>query len=236
MSNNRKRPFPIMRIALMAVFSILLLFGSTASLTYALFHNELANNVAKVQAGDLEISAEYVKIEGTKIDTDPTSQYYGRFISFSGDLNSVLTEQTNNIFDIESAAPTMTQTATFKIGNKGSVAFNCEIRICDLALGGTDTAADEALSEQMLIKIEYGTQSVEFRLSDYEAADSSLVIGNLSPDAEATFKVTATFLNDVDFNNDNDHTNDFDNMDAIGGSVSFDITIIATQSYDIANQ
>ena len=192
MSNNRKRPFPIMRIALMAVFSILLLFGSTASLTYALFHNELANNVAKVQAGDLEISAEYVKIEGTKIVTDPTSQYYGRFISFSGDLNTVLTEQTNDIFDIESAAPTMTQTATFKIGNEGSVAFNCEIRICDLAFGGTDAAADEALSEQMLIKIEYGTQSVEFRLSDYEAADSSLVIGNLSPDAEATFKVTAT--------------------------------------------
>ena len=236
MSNNRKRPFPIMRIALMAVFSILLLFGSTASLTYALFHNELANNVAKVQAGDLEISAEYVKIEGTKIDTDPTSQYYGRFISFSENVNSVLTEQTDDIFDIESAAPTMTQTATFKVGNEGSVAFNCEIRICDLAFGGTDAAADEALSEQMLIKIEYGTQSVEFRLSDYEAAASSLVIGNLSPDAEATFKVTATFLNDVDFNNDNDHTNDFDNMDAIGGSVSFDITIIATQSYDIANK
>lgn len=236
MSNNRKRPFPIMRIALMAVFSILLLFGSTASLTYALFHNELANNVAKVQAGDLEISAEYVKIEGTKIDTDPTSQYYGRFISFSGDLNAVLTEQTNNIFDIESAAPTMTQTATFKIGNEGSVAFNCEIRICDLAFGGTDAAADEALSEQMLIKIEYGTQSVEFRLSDYEAADSSLVIGNLSPDAEATFKVTATFLDDTSFNSDNDPANDFDNMDAIGGSVSFDITIIATQSYDIANK
>ena len=235
MSNNRKRPFPIMRIALMAVFSILLLFGSTASLTYALFHNELSNNVAKVQAGDLEISAEYVKLEGTKIDTDPTSQYYGRFISFSGDLNTVLTEQTNDIFDIESAAPTMTQTATFKVGNEGSVAFNCEIRICDLALSGTDAAADEALSEQMLIKIEYGTQSVEFRLSDYEATDSALVIGNLSPEAEATFTVTATFLNDVDFNNDGDSTNDFDNMDAIGGSVSFDITIIATQSYDIAN-
>ncbi|MBQ8343942.1 MAG: hypothetical protein IJY41_02005 [Clostridia bacterium] len=235
MSNNIKRPFPIMRIALMAVFSILLLFGSTASLTYALFHNELANNVAKVQAGDLEISAEYVKIEGTKINTDPTSQYYGRFISFSGDLNSVLTEQTNNIFDIESAAPTMTQTATFKVGNEGSVAFDCEVRICDLKLSGTDAAADEALSKQMLIRIDYGTEHVEFRLADYEAADSSLVFGSLSPDDECTFTVTATFLNDEDFLNDGDHNNDFDNMDAIGGSLSFDITIIATQSYEIAN-
>ena len=192
MRSNR-RPFPIMRVALMAVFSLLLLFGSAASITYALYHNELTDNVAKIQAGDLEISAEYVKLEGTKIDTDPTSQYYGRFISFSEDINNALTDQTDDIFDIQSAAPTMTQTATFKVANDGSVAFNCEIRICDLAFGGTD-AADEALADQMLIKIECGTESVEFRLSDYEATDSAIVIGNLSPDAEATFTVTATFL------------------------------------------
>ena len=235
MSNNRKRPFPIMRIALMAVFSILLLFGSTASLTYALFHNELANNVSKVQAGDLEVVASYDKLEGTKIDTDSTSEYYGRFIQFAEDKNTDLSDQLDNIFDIECAAPTMTQKATFTVGNEGSVAFDCEVRICDLKLSGTDAAADEALSKQMLIRIDYGTEHVEFRLADYEAADSSLVFGSLSPDDECIFTVTATFLNDEDFLNDGDHNNDFDNMDAIGGSLSFDITIIATQSYEIAN-
>ena len=86
-SNNRHAPFPVTRIAIMAVFSLLLMLGAAALLIFALFYNDLPGNVMKVQAGDLDIHATYVRIEGTKIDTDASSPYYGRFITFAEDKN-----------------------------------------------------------------------------------------------------------------------------------------------------
>ena len=232
--NNRKlRPFSITRVALMAVFSLLLLFTSGAFVVYALYQQGISNNVAKVQAGDFAVSATYVKMEGTQVDTEPSSPNYGRIVSFSEAKNKDLSDTLENIFEIECAAPTTTQTATFTVGNDGSVAFNCEIRICDLLLDTANAAASEALAKQMMIKIACGADYVEFRLADCAQAANTLTIANLAPDAEATFTVTATFLNDVDFNNDGDPANDFNNMDAIDGSLSFDITILATQAYDV---
>lgn len=235
MTNNTKqtRPFPITRVALMTVFCLLLLFTSGAFVAYALYQHSFSNNEAKVQAGDFAVSAEYVKIEGTKVDTDATSPNYGRIISFSENKNKALSDTSEDIFNIECAAPTITQTATFTVGNTGDTAFNCEIRVCDLALDTANAAASEALSEQMLIRIACGASFVEFRLADCAEASHMLTIANVGPDAEQTFTVTATFLNDVDFNNDGDSSNDFNNMDAIGGSVSFDITVIATQFVDV---
>lgn len=231
--NRTTKPFPLTRIALMTVFSLLLLLTSGIFVAYALYQQSFTNNEAKVQAGDFEVLASYVKIEGTKVDTDPTSPNYGRIIAFSETKNKDLSDTPEDIFEIECAAPTITQTATFTVSNSGDTAFNCEIRVCDLALDTANAAASEALSEQMLITIRCGANSVEFRLADCADAANVLTIANVSPNAEQTFTVTATFLNDVDFNNDGDPTNDFNNMDAIDGSLSFDITVIATQSADV---
>ena len=235
MTNNTKqtRPFPITRAAWMTVFCLLLLFTSGAFVAYALYQHNFSSNEAKVQAGGFSVSAEYVKIEGTKVDTDSTSPNYGRIITFTENKNKALSDTPEDIFEIECAAPTVTQTATFTVGNTGDTAFNCEIRVCDLSLDTANAAASEALSEQMLIRIACGTSFVEFRLADDADAASVLTIANVAPNAGQTFTVTATFLNDVDFNNDGDPANDFNNMDAIGGSVSFDITVIATQSADV---
>jgi hypothetical protein len=200
-----------------------------------LYQQGFSNNVAKVQASDFAVSATYDKIEGTRVDSDATSPYYGRIISFSETKDKDLSDVPEDIFEIECAAPTVTQTATFTVSNDGSTAFNCEIRICDLTLDTANAAASEALAKQMLIKIACGANSTEFRLADCAQAANMLTIANLAPGAEQTFTVTATFLSDVEFNNDGDHTNDFNNMDAINGSLSFDITIIATQSYDVVN-
>lgn len=234
-SNGSHAPFSMTRIALMTVFSLLLLLGAVSLLLFALFYNPLSDNVVKVQAGDLDIAATFVKIEGTRIDTDESSPYYGRFVSFTEDVNKDLSKEEESIFSIGCAAPTMTQTATFTAKNNGELAFGCEIRICDLTLSDTDAAASEALSKQMLIRIECDAQFVEFRLCDYDAAESALILNELAPHAASTFTVTATFLDDAAFLSDNDHTNDFHNSDAVNGALDFDITLIATQTFDIAN-
>lgn len=228
-----KRPFRLTRISIMALFALLLLLGSVTTFTYALYHNELNQNTAKLQAGDLEVSAKYITLTGTKTDTDPASANYGRLISFTENKNISITDAVESIFDISSAAPTMTQTATFDIVNEGGIAYDIEVRACDL-VKKNGSAADTALSEQILITIECGTAKKEFRLSDLDAADSCLKIEGVSPDVTKTVSVTATFLDDTPFNTDADATNDFDNMDAIGGALDFDITIIVVQDTDVA--
>ena len=148
-----KRPFRLTRISIMALFALLLLLGSVTTFTYALYHNELNQNTAKLQAGDLEVSAKYITLTGTKTDTDPASANYGRLISFTENKNISITDAVESIFDISSAAPTMTQTATFDIVNEGGIAYDIEVRACDL-VKKNGSAADTALSEQILITIE----------------------------------------------------------------------------------
>ena len=234
MNNNKIRPFSVTRIALIAMLSILLLFAAGITSIYAIFYTDISDNVAKVQSGDLQVSATYQTLSGTKIDSDSTSANYGRLISFSETKNQDLTSATEDIFDISDAIPTMSQTATIAISNDGQIAIDCEIRICDL-LVDTTKPADVALSNQILITITSGSSTKEFRLSASDAADSFLRIENIAPGAEKTFSVTALYLDDQVVNNDGDHTNDIDNADAVGGNVSFDITIIAYQTTEVVN-
>jgi hypothetical protein len=234
-SLNGHAPFPVSRIALTAVFSLLLLLGAVSLLLFALYYDPLPDNTVKIQTGDLDIAATYVRIEGTRIDTDEKSPYFGRFIAFTQDVNRDLSKEEENIFTLDCAAPTMTQTATCVTRNEGELAFNYEVRICDLVLGTEDSAASEALSRQMLIRIACGTEAVEFRLSDHDAAESVLTVCGLAPQGESTFTVTATFLDDTAFLSDSDPTNDFCNSDALNGALGFDITLIATQTIEIAS-
>lgn len=228
MNYNKRRPFSVTRVALMAVLSLLLLFGACAIVIFSTFHNDILDNEAKVQAGDLKISATYQKIEGTMLDADATSSTYGKLVAFSQDKNLNLSNEQDNIFDISGAVPAMSQTATFAVKNNGNISFDCEIRICDLLVDNAKSA-DVALSNQMLIKIACGTSVKEFILSDCDKEDSMLIIEDIAPDEEKTFSISAIFLNS------DDYVNQFDNSDAMGGNASFDITIIATQCYDFAN-
>lgn len=234
-SKHSHAPFPATRIALLASLSLLLLLAAVSFLLFALFYNPLTDNVVKVQAADLEIAATYVKIEGTRVDTDEASPTYGRFLAFSEEKNMDLADEEDRIFHLECAAPTMTQKATFTASNEGNLAFHCEIRLCDLLVGDENAAASEALTKQILVRIACGTDFVEFRLCDYAAAGSALQLRELAPGATKEFTVTATFMDDETVLADGDHTNDFSNSDAIGGALAFDITLIATQTYDIAN-
>lgn len=218
----------LLRTLFFASLSLVMTIAVCAALTFALFVNELDDNTVKVQAGELEITADYLTLTGTYVDGDATSPTYGKLIAIPNaetQKNVALTEETESIFVIDNAVPTLSQTATLKLQNAGTVAFDYEIRICDFAkLNNSD--ADVALSEQIQITISDGTNQVSFRLADFEATTSVFAPGEMLPGAApVTVTVTATFLNDAD-------VADIDNMAAAGGAVSFDITIVATQTID----
>lgn len=216
----------LLRSAFLASLSLLMTVAVCAALTFALFVNEVDDNTVKIQAGDLDIQAEYLTLSGTFVEDDATSADFGKLIAIptaDQQKNVALTDETESIFVIENAVPTLTQTATLKLQNAGSIAFDYEIRICDFEkLNGS--AADTALADQILITITDGVTATAFRLSAYEEASSVFAPGAMLPNAApVTVTVTATFLNDVDVPG-------IDNMDAQNGGVSFDITIIAVQA------
>ena len=228
--SNKTGPSPMIRTTFLAVMSLLMTVAVVASLTFALFVKDLDDNTVHIQAGDLEISATYVKLEGTRMDTNSNSATYGKLIAIPTNEQTKdidLTENEESIFNIENAVPTLTQTATIGIANGGTIAFDYEIHICDLVMTTSDADADRALASQILITLQSGNNTVEFILDQCGDDANKLALGELAPGAEASVTVTALFLNDAD--------NDFgiaagDNMDAANGGVSFDITIIATQS------
>lgn len=223
---HNKASSPLLRTAFLASMSLLLTVAVCAALTFALFVNEVDDNTVKIQAGDLKITAEYLTLSGTFVESDATSANYGKLVPIpaaAGAKNLPLTEETESIFVIENAVPTLTQTATLKLQNAGSVAFDYEIRICDFAKLN-NSEADTALSEQIQISISDGTTTTTFLLADYEATGSVFAPGEMLPGAApVNVTITATFLNDADVAG-------IDNMEAATGGVSFDITIIATQA------
>ena len=221
------RAASLSRAVFFAFASLILTIIVCAALTFALFVNEVGENTVHVQAGDLEIAADYLTLTGTRMDTNSQSATYGKLIPIPQAetvKNILLTENEESIFLIENAVPTLKQTATIKLENKGNVAFDYEIRICDFEKLH-DSAADVALSEQIQITISDTRNSVSFRLADYAENSSVFAPAEMLPGADPiTVTITAEFLNDVGTN--------FNNMDAENGGVSFDITIIATQTID----
>ena len=138
-NEQRKSRSALLRSAMLAMLSLLLTVAVAASLTFALFVNEMENNHVRIQAGDLAIEATLTEIEGWQIDTVNTSATYGSLIEFSETPNTDLTEVTDPIFLITNAVPTQYQTATIEIKNGGNISFDCTIRISEPTDAGTGT-------------------------------------------------------------------------------------------------
>lgn len=219
----------------LAFMSVLLTVAVATSLTLALFIETDDENIAKIQAGDVEIGAKFLTLEGKEVDNDPQSDTYGKLISITDtDKNKDLSSVEENLFNITNAVPKMYQKATVELTNNGTVAFTYQIKLVDLNLSVGELARNQALSEQILITVEVsGAEKCEFLLADL--ADSENVFGErtLLPGKSEKVSITATFLNDADGAALPDDLNTLtpgDNNLAQGGNLSFDITIIATQS------
>ena len=227
----------LIRSALLAMLSLLLTVAVAASLTFALFVNEIEENHVRIQAGDLAIQATLTDVDGWMIDTDPTSATYGSLIQFSEEPNTDLTEVTDPIFLITNAVPTQYQTATILIENGGNISFDCTIRISepkDAGTGADSTAKFNALKGQILITMQLeGNEPMVFLLSEYDATNNEIHVGNMKPGATQTLTITALFLNDAQANDDPDDKNALAagaNELAMGGAIQFDFTLIATQT------
>ena len=73
----------------------------------------------------------------------------------------------------------------------------------------------------------------DYKISSWEENYVSFHVEIIAKANKEEYAEEMLYAIDVDFNNDGDPTNDFNNMDAIDGSLSFDITVIATQSADV---
>lgn len=235
----RKR-VPLTRATFLAIMSMLMTVAVAASLTFALFVNDVKEQHVKIQAGELAIAVDYTKLEGKKIETNPQSPNYGRLVDFTSNASNNtegvdfgdLDDTEENIFLIENAVPGLHQTATFEVYNKGNIAFKYEFKIQALAKAGNGTQEQyNALINQIEIRMTDGTNELKFMLADY--ANKSFDLGILNPTpagvtaTPATITVTATFLNDADT------TNSLvvgDNAKAQNGGCTFDILIVATQT------
>ena len=75
------RTASLSRAVFFAFASLILTIIVCAALTFALFVNEVGDNTVHVQAGDLEIAADYLTLTGTRMDTNSQSATYGKLIT-----------------------------------------------------------------------------------------------------------------------------------------------------------
>ena len=83
----RKR-VPLTRATFLAIMSMLMTVAVAASLTFALFVNDVKEQHVKIQAGELAIAVNYTKLEGKKIETNPQSPDYGRLVDFTSNASN----------------------------------------------------------------------------------------------------------------------------------------------------
>ena len=233
----------LIRSAMLAMMSLLLTVAVAASLTFALFVNEVEDNHVRIQAGDLALVATLTERTGKIIDTETNQDgspknlaTFGRLVPLNQTgLEQTLTNENadKSIFHIENAVPTMYQTAKIEIENEGSITFDISVRIdapTAIADANNSTVASQYLMQQIQITMKLGENGEEktFVLSAYDADDNEISIpGGVLPGASVPLYITATFLNDEA--TDNSLTKG-DNAKAMGGIVEFDFTIVATQS------
>lgn len=244
--NNEQQPKSragLIRSAMLAMMSLLLTVAVAASLTFALFVNEIPNNQVRIEAGDLAVEAKLIKLEGWKIDTEASKNGapnpdYGRLVEFSEPVEQDLAEYSdagNAIFKIEHAVPTQHQTATIEIKNGGSIAFDCKISISEpKGLNDPESSEDKALKSQILITMQLGTNEPKvFLLSEYDKDQNVINVGDMKPGQTETLTITALFFNDAEPAATRHAKNTLvvgDNAKAMGGGVYFDFTLIATQT------
>lgn len=241
-----KKQHSTMRALILALISLCMTFVVGALTTVALFYAENKGNTAHIQAGNLSVGAWIIGHSGNQVCVDDTSPAYGKLVEFNYDAAYTahpidLSQDEQSVFNITNAVPGVTQTAKIHVKNQAAFDASYTFRVVDLMSGTKDSkgdytpltlASDIALSKQIQITIEgytdasfssnskFGTAT--FWLSDCGIDLNKVSLNGVDPNADLYYKITATFAH-------GDSTNGFNNNDAMGGSVSFDITIQAKQ-------
>lgn len=184
-----------------------------ASMTL-LGNNEAANN--HVVAGSLNIDFELVDYRGINPNEQGVLEEFIKIDKANEGSYVNLIEEQSSVFEIENAVPTLKHTATFKLTNNGTTAFDYSLKITDLVAEGD---ASVALSEQISITIWTDTyEALSFNLNEFDKAENVAKLGHLTTkDSVSYIYVSAEFLEGED------------NNKAQNGIVEFDIQLDAIQ-------
>ena len=237
------RTHTTLRAFILALISLCMTFLVGSLTTIALFYVEDKDNTAHIQAGKLDVGAWIIGHSGNEVCSDTSNSSYGKLTNFNYDsvysANPIdLSVDEQSVFNIKNAVPGVTQTAKIKVTNGAPFDVSYTFRIVDLMSGKDKNGAyeelylanDIELAKQILITIEGYTDSnyenkfgtATFSLYDCDNVKNQINIAGVDSNAGLYFKITATFVH-------GDSTNRFNNNLAMGGSVSFDITIEAKQ-------
>lgn len=217
MSKTSSRLF---KLTIVTFIALLLCVISTVGVTMALF-SDMVDSPSHIQSGTLKLGAQLVKLEGTYTDEN------GELAPISPtERNIDLKTSDECVFDIRNAMPLLSQTATIRISNNDTVAFDYYVSIVRLTDGEghsiTSGSSHEALAQQITIEIKIGTNKKTFNLCDYYKSENEMYMGYvLRGDPSQDFTITASFDN-------LDEDGSVNNL-AQGAHIKFDILIRAVQ-------
>lgn len=192
---------------LCSALAVLACGGGLAVATYALF-NDRTETENHLQAGNLD--AELWLMQSEELVYDSKS---GTMVEKSDDTPVNISDVTlaeKSLFDIQGFLPGSYRQVDLQLRNVGDLAFTYSIDFVNVVAEGENS---KALLQQIQVTYTNGEDSVSFPLAEKEFAVTTPVVGSQNAD----FSIKAEFL-----------SGDNNNI-AMGGSVSFDIVVEATQ-------
>lgn len=200
----------------MSAVVTLLCVGLIVAATFALFSASRSTNV-HLSAGTLDAGLYLTARNGVEIGED------GVFDEVASPESPVdLTKDGSAIFSIENIVPTMWQSATLRVTNEGSVAFDYSVSIVGVEANDAATTAKLLSRLQVTVTPSQG-QAVTFTLDQATEKGQGIALGTVAATdgAYGDFTVRVEFLN-------SDGTIE-DSAAFAGAAVDFDLTVECVQ-------
>ncbi|MBO7186995.1 MAG: hypothetical protein J6V68_01180 [Clostridia bacterium] len=220
MSRNvkgRRRFVSAICLAILALVTLIMIF-LTIKLAPMLTDSSTQNN-NHVVSGNLQLGANIVKQEGESIRG-------GKFQEWEDRTRVNLQEYSAPIFNFHNATPGTWQRATIEVTNlatgRDAIGFTYKVRIIELKGSGEDgelSSSDRAMASQIKVTVVRadGTTHV-FNLIDCSKPENDVELGSIDVGGELEF-----------FSIKIEIPNLSDNNSLMGGELTFDLQIVATQ-------
>ena len=210
MSKKSKGKF--LRATYLSLIALVAYVAMIGLVTYAIFKEDIRNDESRIEAGSLAVTGQVTGYEGEKLNND------GVLTAYTNTSVTDIDDEADPLFNMIKTVPGAYHQVTVKINNVGDVKFDYSLEITNLVFKD-DSAQDVALSEQILITVNYGTDFASessFALSDYQ--NNKIDFGSLNKGANGSFKIKAEFVEGQD------------NNLAKNGGLTFDIVIHCEQT------
>ncbi|MBR2988499.1 MAG: hypothetical protein IKC64_02105 [Clostridia bacterium] len=175
MSKKSKGKF--LRATYLSLIALVAYVAMIGLVTYAIFKEDIRNDESRIEAGSLAVTGQVTGYEGEKLNND------GVLTAYTNTSVTDIDDEADPLFNMIKTVPGAYHQVTVKINNIGDVKFDYSLEITNLVFKD-DSAQDVALSEQILITVNYGTDfasEISFALSDYQ--NNKIDLGSLNKGA-----------------------------------------------------